>query len=71
MGEITLVERRGRMRETSKRRGTDGRATSKMDGTECAIKKPCFFVFFLKRNDKGRDRRKMSKRVGKSETLTG
>lgn len=41
--EITTVERCGRMRETSKRRGRDGRAWSKMDGTARAIKKPWFF----------------------------
>lgn len=51
MEEITTVERCGRMRETSKRRGRDGRAWSKMDGTAPAIKKPWFF----KRNDKGRE----------------
>lgn len=38
MEEITKVERRGRMRETSKRKGVDGLG-SKMDEMESAIKK--------------------------------
>lgn len=38
-----MAERWVRMRETSKRRGTDGWAESKMDGTARAIKKPWFF----------------------------
>lgn len=55
MEEITKVERRGGMRETSKRRGADGPGR-KMDGTERAIKK----LWQKKKKDEGGDRRRMS-----------